>query len=198
MSPTPNNTMRHTMHHTTRLLAFLLGLLAAAHTGAQTPPPNPAPNPGQPTLSAPVPPNRNKPGGAGYHSPQSRFEPLKERKGVVPWSLLSAVTIRAEGNRLVPVFPAGVQALRQTTITVEGFMMPLDPGKQRRFLLSAVPTTCSFCTPAGPEGLVDVHGQEAIGFTENAILMRGKLQLMVDDKFGLYYRLTEARLVKQP
>ena len=37
-------------------------------------------------------------------------------------------------------------------------MMPLEPGeKQSHFLLSAVPLTCSFCTPGGPETVSYTH-----------------------------------------
>lgn len=49
--------------------------------------------------------------GPGYHDPRSPFKPLEERADIVSWKLLSQVTAKAEKKKLVPVFPAAVQAL---------------------------------------------------------------------------------------
>jgi len=130
--------------------------------------------------------------GPGYHDPRSAFKPLEERPGVLSWSLLSQVTARVEKKKLIPSFPAEVQALHQKTVKVQGFMMPLEPGdKQQRFLLSSVPTSCPFCVPAGPEGLVEVHTRQPVRYTLEAITVEGRLAVLQDDPFGLYYRLTE-------
>lgn len=135
--------------------------------------------------------------GAGFHSPQSRFPELKERDGVVSWKLLSAVTTRVEKKQLRPVFPQAVQALDGREVTVQGFMMPLDPGKkQKHFLLSAVPTTCSFCMPAGPEGLIDVRATAMLPFTQDAVTLRGKMSVLPNDPHGLYYRLVDVQQVR--
>jgi Na+-translocating ferredoxin:NAD+ oxidoreductase RNF subunit RnfB len=34
--------------------------------------------------------------------------------------------------------------------------------KQQHFLLSALPTSCTFCVPAGPEGLIEVHTKQTL------------------------------------
>ena len=94
--------------------------------------------------------------GAGVHSPLSPFAPLPKRDDVMAWSLLTDVTTRIEKKRIVPVYSAEVKALDQKKQRLQGFMMPLDPGEQQRhFLLSSVPLTCSFCTPGGPESMVE-------------------------------------------
>ena len=91
--------------------------------------------------------------GPGYHDPRSPFKPLQERADIVSWGLLSQVSVRAENKKIIPSFPAAVKALDRRTVKVQGFMMPLEVGdRQQHFLLSSVPTTCSFCVPAGPEG----------------------------------------------
>ena len=134
--------------------------------------------------------------GPGYHSPQSQFPPLQEREGVVPWSLLSSVTTRVEGAFVRPVFPKPVQALNNQTVMVQGFMMPLEPGdKQRHFLLSSVPTTCNFCIPAGPEGLVEVRSKTPVRFTPNAIMLKGRLSVLTQDTYGMFYRLSDGTTV---
>jgi uncharacterized protein len=131
--------------------------------------------------------------GAGYHDPRSAFKPLQEREGVVSWALLSTVTAKTERARVVPIFPPAVQALNDKTVKLQGFMLPLEPGeKQKHFLLSGVPTSCSFCVPAGPEGLVEVRASTPVKYTVDAITLEGRMAVLKDDKFGLFYRIVDA------
>lgn len=131
--------------------------------------------------------------GAGVHSPDSPFEPLKPRSDVVPWSVLTDVQTRLEKLRLVPVYPAPVAALHRTKLRLQGFMMPLDPGqRQRHFLLASVPLTCSFCTPGGPESMVEVRTRRPVTYRDQAVVVEGVFQVLQSDPTGLYYRLTEA------
>lgn len=146
--------------------------LAATGLGAQTPP----------TLGQ----------GPGYHDPRSPFKPLEERADILSWKLLSQVTARAEKKKIVPTFPAAVQALDRKTVKVQGFMMPLEAGdKQQHFLLSSVPTTCSFCVPAGPEGLVEVRTRKPVRYTLEPVIVEGVLAVLNDDPYGLYYRVED-------
>ena len=135
--------------------------------------------------------------GAGVHSPDSPFAPLPERGDVVPWSMLSEVKTKAVKNRLLPVFPAPVQALNEKTQRIQGFMMPLEPGeKQKHFLLSSVPLSCSFCVPGGPESMVEVKTKAAVKYSLEPVTVEGKFAVLNDDSYGLYYRITEAVSVK--
>jgi len=134
--------------------------------------------------------------GPGYHDPRSPFKPLEEREGVLSWPLLSSVTVKAEKKRLVPSFPAAVQALDKKTVKIQGFMMPLEPGdKQRHFLLSSVPTSCSFCVPAGPEGLIEVRSKTPVRYTLEPVTVEGQMAVLSNDPYGLFYRVTEAQPV---
>lgn len=131
--------------------------------------------------------------GPGYHDPRSAFKPIEEREGVVPWRLLSMVTTKVVSNRVVPTFPDPVKALDGTTVKLQGFMLPLEPGeRQRHFLLSGVPTTCSFCVPAGPEGLVEVRTKTPVRYTVEAITIEGRMAVLANDPYGLFYRITDA------
>ncbi|MCU7375411.1 DUF3299 domain-containing protein [Paucibacter sp. O1-1] len=132
--------------------------------------------------------------GPGYHDPRSPIKPLQEREGVVSWPLLSSVTVKAEKKRLVPSFPAGVQALDKQKVKVQGFMMPLEPGdKQRHFLLSSVPTSCSFCVPAGPEGLIEVRSKTPVRYTLEPVTVEGQMAVLSNDPYGLFYRVLDAQ-----
>nr|WP_295083227.1 DUF3299 domain-containing protein [uncultured Roseateles sp.] len=138
--------------------------------------------------------------GPGYHDPRSPFKPLQEKEGVLTWTLLSSVTTKADKTRLIPIFPAAVQALDKKTVKVQGFMMPLEPGdKQKHFLLSSVPTSCSFCVPAGPEGLIEVRTKEPVRYSLEPVMVQGVLAVLNDDPYGLFYRVNEGQaLVSKP
>jgi len=136
--------------------------------------------------------------GAGVHGANSPFAPIQERGDVLPWSMLTEVKTRADAkNRLLPVFPAPVAALNQKTQRIQGFMMPLEPGeKQKHFLLSSVPMTCSFCTPGGPESMVEVKTKTPVKYSMDVVVVEGKFAVLNDDPYGLYYRMTDAVSVK--
>lgn len=134
--------------------------------------------------------------GPGFHDPRSPFKPLQERDDIVSWKLLGSVVTKTEKNKLVPEFSKPLLALNNQTVKIQGFMMPLEPGeKQKHFLLSAVPTSCSFCVPAGPEGLVEVKSNIAVKYSLEPVVVEGRMAVLAADPYGMYYRVTEARPV---
>ncbi len=135
--------------------------------------------------------------GPGIHSPNSPFAPLTQRADVLPWSLLTDVKPHMVNKRVLPDFPAAVLALNDKTKRIQGFMMPLEPGENHtHFLLTSVPLTCSFCTPGGPESMVEVYTKNVVRYTMEAVVVEGKLQVLPDDPFGLYYRMSDGSAVK--
>jgi hypothetical protein len=76
-------------------------------------------------------------------------------------------------------------------------MMPLEPGeKQKHFLLSSVPLTCSFCVPGGPESMVEVKTKTPVKYVMEPVVVEGNFAVLDDDAYGLYYRMTDAVAVK--
>lgn len=135
--------------------------------------------------------------GAGVHSPQSPFAPLKPRADVVAWSVLTDITTQVQNRRIVPVYTPAIQALNQKTQRVQGFMLPLEPGEQQRhFLLASVPPTCSFCTPGGPESMIEVRTRAPVKYRLDAVVIEGRFHVLQQDPYGLYYRFTEAVAVQ--
>ncbi len=135
--------------------------------------------------------------GAGVHGANSPYAPLAERSDVLPWSLLTAVKTKTEKNRTLPDFGPDIQALNLKSQRIQGFMMPLSPGeKQKHFLISSVPLTCSFCLPGGPESMVEVKTKIPVKYSMEPIVVEGKFAVLKDDPYGLYYRMTEAVSVK--
>jgi hypothetical protein len=167
---------------------LVLGLLCSASVRAQD---NVVP------LNAPIAGGIPAGTGAGVHSPNSPFAPLKDRADVVPWSVLTMITTRTEKGRILPVFTPTVQAMNQTKQRIQGFMMPLEPGeRQKHFLLSSVPLTCSFCIPGGPESMVEVRTKTPVKYSMEAVVVEGKFAVLPDDPYGLYYRITDAVPIK--
>jgi uncharacterized protein len=148
-------------------------------------------------LSSPLPEGLAGATGAGVHGANSPFAPLPQRADVVAWSVLTDVKTRVEKNRVYPVFPAPVLALKDKPQRIQGFMMPLEPGeRQKHFLISSVPLTCSFCTPGGPESMVEIKTKTPVKYTMEPVVVEGRLAVMTDDPYGLYYRMVDAVSVK--
>jgi hypothetical protein len=125
--------------------------------------------------------------------PSQQFKPLVERKDVVSWKTFAQVEIVKMNDRYVPQFAQSVASLDQKEVKVQGFMMPLQVGdKQSHFVLSALPVTCSFCMPGGPEALVEVKTKQPVKYSFDAVIVSGKLSVLKDDPTGVFYRITDA------
>jgi hypothetical protein len=123
----------------------------------------------------------------------SQFKPLVERKDIVSWKLLAEVELVKQKDRYVPQFSQGVAALDQKEVQLQGFMMPLEMGdKQTHFVLSALPVTCAFCLPGGPEALVEVKTRQPVKYSFDPIVVRGRMSVLKDDPTGVFYRVTDA------
>ena len=121
------------------------------------------------------------------------FKPLPERKDVVSWKLLEKVQLVKQKDKYVPKFDNVVAALDQKEVKVQGFMMPLQVGdKQTHLVLSALPVTCSFCMPGGPEQLVEVKTRQPVKYSFDPVTVSGKLSVLKDDPTGVFYRITDA------
>ena len=93
----------------------------------------------------------------------------------------------------MPQFAQSITALDQKEVKVQGFMMPLQVGdKQTHFVLSAMPQTCSFCMPGGPESLVEVKTKRPVKYTFEPVIVTGKLSVLKDDPTGVFYRIVDA------
>lgn len=135
--------------------------------------------------------------GAGVHGANSPYKPLTERADVLPWSLLTSVKLRDGPKGPRPRFTPEQLALNDKVQRVQGFMMPLEPGdRQKHFLVSSVPLTCSFCVPGGPESMVEVMSKTPVKYTMEPVVVEGKLAVLADDPYGLYYRMADGVIVK--
>jgi len=120
---------------------------------------------------------------------------LPELKGVVPWRILGQVTTAQAGARPVPQFSPEIRKLDQQDVRLQGYMLPIVAGETHdHFLLTMRPPHCPFCLSVGPEYIVEVKSRSPIKHTYEPVVVAGRLNVLRDDPFGLYCRLTDARL----
>lgn len=160
------------------LFITLLAVPALAFSAPQVPPAQGAP------IGGHVPPP---------NMPPPSMQPLPEIKGVVSWETLAKVKQIKVKDRILPEFSKEIMAMNEKEVKVQGFMTPLEPGeKQKHFLISLTSQSCSFCLPAGPEGVIEVKTKTPVKYTFEPVIISGKMSIMKDDPMGLYYRLTDA------
>ena len=120
---------------------------------------------------------------------------LPELKGVVSWRILGQVKTAQSGAKPVPEFSSEIQKLDKQEVRVQGYMLPIVTGETHdHFLLSMRPPHCPFCLSLGPEYIVEVKSRAPIKHTYEPVVVAGRLNVLRDDPFGLYYRLTDAQL----
>jgi uncharacterized protein len=120
---------------------------------------------------------------------------LPEVKGIVSWKVLGQVKTAQVGQRFVPEFAAEIRKLDQQDVKLQGYMMVIAAGeKHDHFLLTMRPADCPFCLSVGPEYIVEVKAKTSIKHTYEPVVLAGRLNVLRDDPYGLYYRLTEAQL----
>ena len=111
----------------------------------------------------------------------------------MPWSLLSATTIKMTNGKLGPAFSSALQPLNGQTVKLQGYILPLEAGQTHSyFLLSAWSPTCPFCLSSGPEAMVEVRAKTAVKYSMDPVVVEGRLLLLQSDPGGMFYRLVEA------
>jgi len=122
--------------------------------------------------------------------PGDTLYPLPEVSGAVPWELLVNVDMVYEGVDLVPEYSDEVRALVGETVKMVGFLVPLDAARTH-VLLSMISPNCPYCLPGGPETFVELIADEPIEYSNDAVVVTGRFELLHDSLAGYYYRMTE-------
>jgi hypothetical protein len=128
---------------------------------------------------------------AGY----SQQKPLQEDT----WKILFEVKYGDWLAYFNPKFTDKIKALHQKTITIKGYLIPLQEQKKHtNFLLSAFPyDMCFYCGKAGPETVIEVTAKKPIKTTNEMITLRGTLQLNSQDPNHLFYIMPDAELLEK-
>ena len=96
-----------------------------------------------------------------------------------------------------PSFSNEVQKLDQKKILVQGYMFPLEQDdEQSLFLLGPFPLSCPYHPHTSSNLLIEVHADEPVLFSYQAVNITGKLELVPnDEEYNMFYRLKNAKLV---
>lgn len=108
------------------------------------------------------------------------------------WTTLRQTKIAEDQKRGIYTasFPAEVKSLNGQTVTLSGFMLPMDTSqKSRHFLLSKYTPVCPFCPPGEPNEVVEVTSKIGFKLTDRMITVTGRLTLINDGEKGLFFRL---------
>ena len=117
---------------------------------------------------------------------------------IVAWETLANVSVTRQDNRYVPQFSPQILALDSRTVTLRGFMLPLEQGaRQKHFLLSAQPPECAFCMPGTAEQFAEILARVPVKYVTDPVTLSGKFIVLRDESGGLLYRLTDAAIVEK-
>ena len=119
------------------------------------------------------------------------------------WKDLAKITFKKQYDDMlgfkvdVPVFSEDVKKMEGKVVEVKGYVIPVEGYKSHtEFVFSAYPyNMCFFCGGAGPETVMEVYAKEAIKYSPDPIIIKGKLELNNSDVNRLIYSLTDVVLV---
>jgi len=120
------------------------------------------------------------------------------------WKTLGKITFQKQYDEMlgfkvdVPVFSEQVKTLENQEVEIKGYIIPVEGYKNHKeFIFSAFPyNMCFFCGGAGPETVMEVYASEAIKYTAEPIIIKGKLELNATDINRLIYGLKDATFVR--
>ena len=128
---------------------------------------------------------------AGERAAQARLP-----QGRAPiWSTLRTTKIGVNEARgiFTATHPPAVRALVGKSLTLPGFIMPLDAAtKGTHFLLSKYTPVCSFCPPGEPNEVVEVHTARPIVFSSKLVNVTGSFGLENNGDNGLFFQMSAA------
>ena len=124
--------------------------------------------------------------------------------GAVSWKTLKGVYVDVKETKkallFIPEFNAEVSALDGREIEIEGFVFPLTPTDdgadfQSRFLLSSLPPSCPYYHLYGMEQIIEVVAAKPVPFVDDPVRIKGRFELLRDNRDGLFYKMTGARML---
>jgi hypothetical protein len=112
----------------------------------------------------------------------------------IEWSETDGTT------HIKPGFTPELAALDGTEVKIVGFPLKADATKSApaHILLFAAKPDCFFHTAVGPLAFVETDFAPTPGMSDEAVLLRGRLELVHADRGGVFYRLHGAKPVPMP
>lgn len=90
--------------------------------------------------------------------------------------------------------PPAVRALAGKTVTLRGYMLPLEATERTaHFLISPYTPVCFFHPPAEPNEVIEVQTKKPIASGYHLVEVTGVLELANDGEKGLFFRIGNAK-----
>lgn len=88
-----------------------------------------------------------------------------------------------------------VKVLDGKTITMRGFVLPMDGSdRTQHFLLTRNTPVCMYCPPGGPNEVVEVRSSRPIAWTDKIVSVTGKLNLVNDQERAIFFKVENAEV----
>jgi hypothetical protein len=88
------------------------------------------------------------------------------------------------------VHPPAVRALAGTTVSVTGFMLPIEQAREtNHFLVSRYTPVCFFCPPGDPNEVVEVRTRNPRPAGYDLVKVTGRFSLADNGEKGLFFRI---------
>lgn len=113
------------------------------------------------------------------------------------WAMLGKCKLEVDDKnyRFSIHFTDEVKKLSGQSITVSGFMLPLEPTEKfTHFLLSKRTPTCAFCPPGEPNEIIEVFSTSPVTWSDNLVTVTGQFILSNDGDKGLFFQMKQATL----
>jgi len=113
------------------------------------------------------------------------------------WNLLSATPTETDrkSGLLTAAFPDDVKQLAGKPLKIDGFILPLEMGRQTlHFVLTRRNAGCPFCPPSKPTEAIEVLMMDTVQVTGDLITVEGDLVLQSSSSQGMFYQLRKAKL----
>lgn len=133
------------------------------------------------------------PAGNGQPSGERAAQKALPQSDAPLWGVLRKTRITEDVKRglFAASFPPEVKALSGTTVTLSGFMLPLDAkGRTKHFLLSKYTPVCFFCPPGEPNEVVEVVSEKALPVSDDMTSVTGAFSLIDNAEKGLFFRVS--------
>lgn len=127
----------------------------------------------------------------GERTAQAR---LPQGKSAI-WATLRQTKIGVDEARglFTATHPPSVKALTGKSVTLAGFIMPLDAATSgTHFLLSKYTPVCAFCPPGEPNEVVEVRTAKPIAFVQKLVTVTGMFGLQNKGENGLFFQMSGA------
>lgn len=86
-----------------------------------------------------------------------------------------------------------VKALDGQTVTVRGFVLPMDGSDHtKHFLITRNTPVCMYCPPGEPNEVVEVRAARAIPWSNRVVSVTGRMTLINDEEQALFFRIEKA------